>query len=123
MRDGGRWHVQPTSDPKGTPYAELKDVACPSADRCLAVGSYAVGSDSRALIESWDGADWKIVSVPFPAGSDLERAPDDRLRRARPVSRGGQLPVGVADRTAYSALWDGASWTVVPTPASGPRSP
>ena len=123
IRDGGRWRVQPTSDPKGTPYAELKDVACPSADRCLAVGSYAVGSDSRALIESWDGAGWKILSAPSPPGatSSVLRtiacdAPD------RCLAAGSYRSVSPTE-TAYSALWDGASWTVVPTPASGPPAP
>jgi hypothetical protein len=38
MRDGASWHTQRTPDPKGTPDAELNDVACPSPNRCIAVG-------------------------------------------------------------------------------------
>ena len=118
-----RWHLQRTPDPKGTPYAELKDVACPSPLRCIAVGSYAVGSDSRALIESWDGADWTIVSVPSPPGASSSvlrtiacEAPD-RCLAAR--SYRSNSPT----EQAYSTLWDGASWTIVPVPGGGLGSP
>ena len=118
IRDGARWHLLRTPDPKGTPYAELKDVACPSPQRCIAVGSYAVGSDSRALIESWDGADWTIVDVPSPPGASSSvlrtiacEAPDRCLAA-------GSYRSNSPTEQAYSALWDGASWTVVPMPVS-----
>ena len=123
IRDGRRWHLERTPDPKGTPYAELKDVACPSPERCLAVGSYAVGSDSRALVESWDGADWRIVSVPSPPGASSSvlrtiacEAPDRCLA-------GGSYRSNSPTEQAYSALWDGASWTVVPMPGDDLGSP
>ena len=120
MRDGARWRVLPTSDPQGTRYAELKDVACTSSHRCLAVGYYVVGSDSRPLIESWDGAGWKIFPVPSPpeASSSALRtiacdAPDRCLAA-------GSYRSGSPTEHAYSMLWDGASWTLVPVP--GPTS-
>jgi hypothetical protein len=116
IRDGARWHVQRTSDPKGAPDAELMDVACPSPYRCLAVGFYAQRSGSRPLVQSWDGAGWTIVPAPSPPGASSSvlttiacDAPDRCLAAGIYRSRS-------PTEHAYSARWDGASWTVVQMP-------
>lgn len=79
---GGTWVVVPsqnqTSDttPSGNAtYNDLDGVSCTSSTACTAVGDYlnpntpnssvlgGVGAD-QTLIETWNGADWSIVSSP-----------------------------------------------------------
>ncbi|MEA2557630.1 MAG: hypothetical protein QOG88_1168 [Actinomycetota bacterium] len=116
VRDGASWYVLRTSDPKGTPDAELYDVACPSPQRCIAVGFYAKGPDARPLIQSWDGAGWTTVPAPSPPGASSSvlttiacEAPDHCLA-------GGIYRSTSPTEHAYSARWDGSLWTIVPMP-------
>ena len=57
----GSWAVVASPNPFGSTLG-LDDVACPSAAMCFAVG----GSDSGALIESWDTTSWSLDSSPSP---------------------------------------------------------
>jgi hypothetical protein len=116
MRDRARWHVQHMPDPEGTPDAELLDVACPSSRRCLAVGFYAVGSDLRPLVESWDGAGWTIVPVPSPPGASSSLLTTIACDAPERCLAAGSYRSGSPTQQAFSARWDGASWTIVPVP-------
>jgi hypothetical protein len=68
MWDGVRWSTVKISGPPRSPDAELLGVACPSADRCVAVGFFATGSRFRPLIETWDGRRWPSAPFEPPAG-------------------------------------------------------
>src|SRR5262249_20886291 len=67
--DGDRWSVVKIAGPARSPDAELLDVACSDADRCVAVGFWAAGTRFLPLIEMWDGRRWTIV--PFDGPPDF----------------------------------------------------
>ncbi len=59
--DGEPWSI--AADPHRRPHNdELSDVAVTALDDVVAVGS----SDSRTLVEHWDGADWRIEDAAPP---------------------------------------------------------
>jgi hypothetical protein len=92
---------------------DLKSVSCPSATRCVAVGSsYASGSYTM-LIEHWNGTSWTIVSSPGgPSGSS--QLNDVSCVAAANASGMSCMAVGFDDSNALAERWDGTSWATVP---------
>lgn len=70
--DGSQWHLRPTVNPAGSQAATLKDISCPSASSCVAVGSYqpagAKWFQLLPLIEVWNGLTWRSLPSPVPTG-------------------------------------------------------
>lgn len=64
--NGRRWRTMRTPDPVLAIGSFLNQVSCPSAGRCLAVGSQGSGKYVSALAEIWTGAGWKVLKVPSP---------------------------------------------------------
>ena len=73
--DGASWQIVPTPNPTwpGADFFTLEDVVALAADDAWAVGYAAdfASLKSTTLIEHWDGAGWRIVPSPNPAGPDL----------------------------------------------------
>ncbi len=70
--DGHRWTRSPARDLPGTATSTLRDVACPSRRRCVAVGvsfSQTPTQTTSPLSESWSGTSWRIDATPAPAGA------------------------------------------------------
>jgi hypothetical protein len=116
--DGSTWKILPTQDPPGSPGAELSDVACPLPDRCIAVGSSVSPSGSTTLAESWDGTRWTIEPTPSPPGSTSNAltaidCPHWDVCYASGIYWNGS-PIG----RAFSAMWNGVAWTILPVPGS-----
>jgi len=66
------WVVQttPYPSPSESDESRLEGVSCSSLTACTAVSSYAYKSETRlALIEGWNGTEWKIQSTPKPTGA------------------------------------------------------
>ena len=115
--DGTKWTWTPTVN-SGPNFTTLFGVAA-TPGRAWAVG---VALDSRyqahSIIESWDGHGWSIAPTPH-----LNTA-RDLLFSAAAVSAKDVWAVGdqQSARTGhFNALiehWDGARWSVVPTPAA-----
>lgn len=58
----------------GNHTAILQSVACPAADKCVAVGGYqGQGSASPGLIETLSQGTWTPSEAPLPAGAALTR--------------------------------------------------
>jgi hypothetical protein len=73
--DGASWKIVSTPNPTwpGADFFTLDDVVALATPDAWAVGHVADfgGLKSTTLIEHWDGASWKIVLSPNPAGSNL----------------------------------------------------
>jgi len=118
---GETWRVTPTTDPSGTPDADLVAVDCTSPTTCVAVG-YSVAKGSPVpLVEWWDGSHWTLGAapdVPSASGSALSgvtcSAPDACIAT-------GNFRHTTPTEHAFTASWDGTHWTVAvaPDPASG----
>jgi len=130
--DGHAWtvHLPPTPrsiNERGE--AVLFDVACSSADSCLAVGRYrfeleGIGISLVApLIERWDGARWHLEHAANPGLDDVELYGIACPRPDRCVAVGAQT---LRRRTTgtLAELWDGTTWSLAetPDPAGSPDS-
>jgi hypothetical protein len=110
--DGRAWSPSPA------PPADLQSVAADSAADVWAVGSSR--DTGRPVILHWNGSAWAAVASPVPAGLSAE------LHGVAVVSAASAWAVGQADSTASTGSatsapliehWNGAGWTLVPSPA------
>ena len=109
------WSVVPSPSP-----GALSGVSCTSAAACTAVGDYGNSSDNpTTLVESWNGTSWTVVPSPSPGSSA------NGLSGVSCVSAAACTAVGSrADSTdllpkTLIESWNGASWSVVPSPNRG----
>lgn len=109
--NGSVWQRAPTATSDGT----LAGVACPTRQRCVAVGFTHL---EYPLVEMWDGRAWRATSVPRPGGAQglLEAV-------ACPTAR-ACVAVGMwwSGSTAHALIerWNGQRWRLVN--ASGAQS-
>jgi hypothetical protein len=96
----------------------LNDVSAVSASDVWAVGDYRDNSThaTRTLVTHWDGIEWSVVPSPN-ASTDDNTLNDVWAVSARDVWAVGNYmdPGGTTLRTLV-IHWDGAEWSVVPSP-------
>jgi hypothetical protein len=125
--DGTQWSPQPTANPQGTHGASLNSVSCKSASACMAVGQlidFPGGNPRGTIAEIFDGATWRIVPTPNPAGA---AGGASGLSGVSCTSPSACFAVGGAFEGNFSnplggtlaERWDGTSWSIQPTPTSG----
>ena len=123
--DGTTWTTMTTSDPFGAVAAGLEAITCPSATRCVAVGSYIdSGGNTLPLADVWDGSTWTLWGASLPAG-----AVGGVLAGVRCPATTSCFAVGTWTNASNvsSALiehWDTSSWKVrtIPTPTGATES-
>lgn len=105
------------------PAPQLRDVDCPSAGVCLAVGSFdRPGNDRRALVVSLRGTGWTASELPLPR--DAGKSPGSTLSGISCAGPSLCAAVGTyhAGKSArlrpLVAVWDGDRWRT-----SSPRLP
>jgi hypothetical protein len=94
-----------------TVSGSLSAVAATSPDNAWAVGS----SGSGALIVRWNGAAWRRVPSPAPAGSRLSGVAASSARNAWAVGCSGCSGTGV--ERPVILRWNGTAWKQVPSPS------
>jgi hypothetical protein len=115
------WTIVSSPSPAAGP-GNLVAESCVSSSFCVAVGNFndASGND-QTLIESWNGTAWSLVSSP-----DVGTVPNDLTGVACTSSSScqavGYSGVGSAVDQTLVESWDGTSWTIRPSPNSGPGS-
>ncbi|HJP66109.1 MAG TPA: hypothetical protein VKA30_07390, partial [Actinomycetota bacterium] len=121
--DGSTWTDVPTPAFPDPISGTLVDVSGTSATDVWAVGSSGLDSfrDKQIAIEHWNGSSWSMVNAPNASFND-------RLFGVTAISPSNAWAVGGYD-TGGTALnhmliehWNGATWSIVPTPES-PNSP
>jgi hypothetical protein len=116
--NSNRWSLlsSPNAD---APVNVLTGLACASSTSCFAVGSYFVStattSSQLTLVERWDGKSWTIVPSP-----NVADAFDSGLEGVACAGSTDCFGVGTSHtETTNDTLvehWDGASWSIVPSP-------
>jgi hypothetical protein len=113
------WAIQPTPSPAGATSSSFAGVSCPSATRCVAVGSYGTSSAELTLAERWNGTAWAIQPTPNPSG-----AISSELSAVSCLSGTNCTAVGTYIKNSGAELtlaehWNGSSWAIqrTPTPA------
>jgi hypothetical protein len=72
--NGTSWSIVGSPNASGEYRNMLTSVSCTSSNACIAVGRYVTpGSEteSKTLIESWNGTEWTIQTSPNPEGKKL----------------------------------------------------
>jgi hypothetical protein len=64
--NGKTWTVTKWSGPKGDNTAELLDVSCTSAVRCIAVGDHGTAKAGTPAALAWGGSKWTVLKVAGP---------------------------------------------------------
>jgi hypothetical protein len=123
------WMTQTTPGPSGPPDAALTGVSCVSATFCMAVGESDYGLDRtqeplglETFAERWDGSAWTVIQTPV-AGPNPELKTVSCASATFCVAVGENAGKGfnVRNARALVEVWNGASWTIQPSPA-GSRS-
>jgi hypothetical protein len=112
---GSAWSVTPTPDRMEPQASDLTGVSCPAPDHCVAVGYYTNASGSSPLAELWNGKNWSIAPAPSPAGTQTAS-----LTAVSCVAANNCVAVGSSlngsDTVTLAEAWNGAHWSIVPTP-------
>lgn len=97
----GSWRIESTPTVAHESGTFIQGLSCPAASECMAVGE-ASGPSTRAFAESWNGAKWRMTTLP--AGS-------------RTALFGVSCPTattcfaaGSAGQQALVDTWNGTAW-------------
>ncbi len=117
---GAAWSIVPAEEDPAMVQSLLAGVAARTTSDAWAVGSFARANNViRTLIEHWDGTAWTRVQSPNagqPENGDLSGV---AVVAADDVWAVGGYGQGAPGRTLIEH-WDGATWTIVPSPNKGP---
>jgi hypothetical protein len=124
--NGSRWSVVPSPN-RGSGSNALFGASCAAAAACMAVGASGLANGAatglsvgqqRTLTESWDGTRWSVLPSPSPGstGSALFGVSCAAADACAAVGATGNS--GDVERPLVES-WDGAQWTVVPSPSLG----
>ena len=97
-------------------YNLLNGVAVVAANDVCTVGQAANGNTYKTLVEHWNGAAWSVVPSPNVVGSSSV------LTALSVVSANDIWAVGYSTNSNFinhslTLHWNGAAWTIVPTPS------
>jgi hypothetical protein len=114
------WSIVPSPHPSVAYSSLLRGVTCVGTTRCIAVGSYDVGTSvSKTLIEENTGTGWTIVPSPNP--SDLDSGSLTGVTcvtASHCIAVGGyEASGGVSGKTLIEEN-TGSGWNIIPTPNS-----
>jgi photosystem II stability/assembly factor-like uncharacterized protein len=116
----GRWETTPLPPPEPNPPAKsivelLGDVgtsvsvACPTADRCLAIGLWSVSPPGKLSLPVWRSDDggkrWVLMKAGFPGGAGLVHRSLGCMNASDCVASNGQVVIATRD--------GGIHWKVV----------
>ena len=116
--DGASWAVVTSPDTSPSEFNSLDAVSCTSPTWCVAVGNYDDTTPLQTLVESWDGTAWSITPSPNSSTSEI-----NYLSGVSCLSTTSCEAVGVhftsTNPVPLAESWNGATWTIEPTPAPG----
>jgi hypothetical protein len=113
--NGASWSLSPLAAKSS--QSELEDVSCTDAQHCVAVGLYSGNAGPQSLAEHGSGSQWHRVAVPNRAGStNAALIAVDCVTATNCTAVGG---AGDADGPRFTLIehWNGAAWSVVPSPS------
>jgi hypothetical protein len=121
--DGHTWTALPSADlPEPHRGGPLFDgVSCPTANSCIAVGTYFAENNFHTVSERWDGNTWTILPSPSPntsRRSTNEFAAVSCVSATSCVAVGDTIPgAGPGQDFGFVGSWNGGAWTLVPVPS------
>jgi len=117
--DGTAWTLAAPAAASAGASPALNDVACASASRCWAVGTYAPAGTSQPLIETWDGSAWTLAPAASPTASQSAALTGVACPAATTcVAVGAYATTFTGTSQALIETWDGAAWSAA-SPSGG----
>jgi hypothetical protein len=116
--DGRAWTLQQPANTRTSFDTALKSVACPSAERCLAVGYVQLASGTYVpLTEAWDGVRWRMIAGPANPHASIY----GELDGVSCVTPDGCTAVGYrlapsGTSSSVAVSWDGSTWQTQTVP-------
>jgi len=127
--NGSTWSAVPSPNhfQSGTEnYSMLDAVSCLSASSCTAVGTwYTAEKTPQTLVESWNGSKWSLMPSPDAGGtSDTNLLAGVSCVSASSCTAVGSYYPSIFNQQAKPLVesWNGAKWSVVPSPVDGSAS-
>jgi hypothetical protein len=118
--NGTRWSIEHPPRREGAVFSEFAAVSCPAPRACRAVGAWAMAPGQiGTLAEGWNGARWRIQSIPNPSGALISMLAAVSCATARACIAVGSYTSSSGATVAFAERWNGATWQVqaIPTPA------
>jgi hypothetical protein len=108
--------------PQPTGGGGLEGVSCPTVTMCLAVGHQNAGPFTEPdgpLAELWNGTAWTIQPTPSPAGFQYGVFNAVSCSSAAFCMAVGRAYSSPDTNRTFAEAWNGATWTIEPTPTPG----
>jgi hypothetical protein len=110
--NGTAWFISHFADKAS--QSSLAGIDCLSATSCFAVGTFRNEADQQPLVQRWNGAQWKTMTVPAP------KSGGGALTAVSCISATDCTAVGTRSRGGSIGTliehWDGSTWSIVPSP-------
>ncbi len=117
----GSWSLFGSANTSSTQDNYLNGVSCVSSTNCVAAGYYYNGTHNQTLAEQYNGTSWTLA-LPLNTSSSQ----DNFLNAVTCVSATNCSAAGYSSATKASSdqtlieQYNGSSWTIVPSPNTGP---
>lgn len=115
--NGSKWMVVPSAV-AGSTQQTLSGVAAANGRDVWAAGNFYAGTQNQPLAQQWNGSLWKPIPTQHVNTASVSLNEFHGIAASSPSNI---WAVGSALSKGFRALiehWNGARWTVVPTPAS-----
>jgi len=113
---GPGWSRARTPNPLAR-TGQLSWVSCPTATRCIAVGTYVDASGTGLnLSERWDGTSWSRLSAPNPRGAQVTQPMGITCTSSSSCLAVGQYIDGRGRSHAFAQRWNGTTWHLLAVP-------
>ena len=124
--DGNSWTLFPTPSP-GAGENALNGAAAIATDDVWSVGYYQVAkknanSEFKTLAEHWDGTSWTVSTTPNQGTDSNTLSAVDAVSSTDVWAVGYYYVAGSSLRRTLLEHWNGASWSVMPSPNPGTDS-
>jgi hypothetical protein len=116
--DGVSWTISPTRN-VGLLTNSLNALAAVATDDVWAVGFYADGTTFRTLAEHWNGSRWTVVPTPNDGTGQNVLESVSAVTPSDVWAVGFRQAAPGSPRVTLIEHWNGASWSVVPSPNVG----
>ncbi len=117
--NGRTWDIQSTPNAGGAPDSMLSSVSCASATSCTTVGKSISNFLAQALIERWNGVSWEVQVAAMPAGASGSALVGVSCSTDSACTAVGNFAAkSTKAGGALAEQWDGATWTIEPSPGT-----
>jgi len=114
--NGTAWAIQTSPVPAGALSSGLSSVSCATSTACMAVGVWSNNGVQQPLAEQWNGTAWVIQTVPTPTSASASYLSGVSCVTATDCTAVGHYTTTSVQDVTLAEQWDGATWTIQPTP-------